>query len=52
LKPGRHIAYQKDTPVANLYVELLDMLGDRRGEFGNSRVSKKAAYGGRLPGLV
>jgi hypothetical protein len=52
LKPGRHIAYQKDTPMANLYVELLDLLGDHTGEFGNSRVSKKAAYDGRLPGLV
>ncbi|TVP96778.1 MAG: DUF1552 domain-containing protein [Planctomycetaceae bacterium] len=52
LKTGRHLAYQKDTPVANLYVELLERLGDTRGEFGNSRTSPKAAYDGRLPGLV
>ena len=52
LKGGRHIAYQKETPFANLYVEVLDLLGDRSGEFGNSKTSKKAAYEGRLPGLV
>ncbi|SFH82006.1 Protein of unknown function [Planctomicrobium piriforme] len=52
LNPGRHIAYQADTPAANLYVEILDRLGDTRGEFGNSRTSPKAAYDGRLPGLV
>ena len=52
LKTGRHIAYQKDTPVANLYVELLERLGDERGEFGNSRTSSKAAYDGRLPELI
>jgi len=51
LTPGRHIAYQPNTPVANLYVELLERLGDDRGEFGNSRTSKMAAYDGRLPGL-
>lgn len=48
---GRHLAFQKDTPVANLYVEILDRLGDKRGEFGNSRTSPQAAYDGRLPGL-
>jgi hypothetical protein len=52
LKPGRHVAYQKDTPVANLYVEMLARMGDTRGEFGNSRTSPKAAYEGRLPELV
>lgn len=52
LKPGRHIAYQRDTPVANLYTEILDRLGDKRGEFGNSRTSTKAAYDGRLPDLA
>ncbi|HZZ73011.1 MAG TPA: DUF1552 domain-containing protein [Pirellulales bacterium] len=49
---GRHIAYQKDTPMANLYVELLARMGDTAGEFGNSRTSAKAAYNGRLPDLV
>jgi hypothetical protein len=52
LKTGRHIAYQKETPMANLYVEMLSRLGDQRGEFGNSRTSPKAAYDGRLPDLV
>jgi hypothetical protein len=52
LAPGRHIAYQPDTPVANLYVEILERLGDTRGEFGNSRTSAKAAYDGRLPELT
>ncbi|WP_437228934.1 DUF1552 domain-containing protein [Planctomicrobium sp. SH661] len=50
-KTGQHLAYQPETPVANLYVEILDRLGDTRGEFGNSRVSEHAAYDGRLPGL-
>jgi hypothetical protein len=51
LNPGRHLSYQKDTPVANLYLEILSRLGDTRGEFGNSRTSPKAAYDGRLPDL-
>jgi hypothetical protein len=52
LNAGRHIAYDRDTPFANLYVEILARLGDRSGEFGNSRTSKKAAYDGRLPELA
>jgi hypothetical protein len=51
LKPGRHIAYQSETPMANLYVELLARLGDKSGVFGNSLTSPKAAYHGRLPDL-
>jgi hypothetical protein len=51
LKTGRHIAYEKDTPMANLYVEILERLGDRRGVFGNSQTSPKARYNGRLPDL-
>ncbi|MBX9678362.1 MAG: DUF1552 domain-containing protein [Gemmataceae bacterium] len=51
LKTGRHIAYQRGTPVSNLYVELLARMGDTRGEFGNSRTSAKQAYNGRLPDL-
>jgi Protein of unknown function (DUF1552) len=51
LRTGRHIAYQRGTPVANLYVELLERLGDTSGEFGNSRTARRAAYNGRLPGL-
>jgi hypothetical protein len=52
LQTGRHLAFQKDTPMANLYVEMLDRMGDQTGVFGNSRSSPKAAYDGRLPGLV
>ena len=52
LRTGRHIAYQRDTPVANLYVEMLTRMGDKSGFFGNSQTSAKAAYNGRLPDLV
>ena len=51
LKTGRHLAFQPETPVANLYVEMLDRMGVN-GPFGNSLTSEKAAYNGRLPGLV
>jgi len=52
LKPGRHIAYEERTPMSNLYVEMLERMGDTRGEFGESRTSPKARYNGRLPGLA
>ena len=52
LRTGRHVAYQKDTPVANLYAEMLARMGDTVGEFGNNRTSPKAAHGGRLPDLA
>ncbi len=52
LKPGRQINYQPKTPVANLYVELLDRMGVKVDQFGDSKSSKHAAYNGRLPGLV
>ena len=51
LRTGRHVAYQPDTPVANLYVEMLSRMGDKSGVFGNSQTSEKAAYNGRLPEL-
>jgi hypothetical protein len=52
LKTGRHIAYQPNTPVANLYIEMLDRMGIKTETFGNSQTAKNAAYNGRLPGLV
>jgi hypothetical protein len=52
LKPGRHIAYKPETPAANLYVEMLNRMGVKADEFGNSKTAEKAAYDGRLPGLV
>jgi hypothetical protein len=51
LKGGRQINFQKDTPASNLYLEMLDRMGAKLTEFGESKVSSKAAYGGRLPGL-
>lgn len=52
LNTGRHIAYQKDTPVANLYAEMLKRMGDASGEFGNNKTSPKRAYDGLLPDLI
>lgn len=52
LKTGRQIDYQKDTPAANLYVEMLDRMGVKVDAFGNSQTSEQAAYGGRLPDLL
>ena len=52
LKPGRQIGFRDRTPVANLYVEMLERMGNSAGEFGNSKTAKGAAYEGRLPGLT
>jgi hypothetical protein len=52
LKTGRQITYQDHTPVANLYLEMLDRMGARLDSFGDSKTAKTAAYNGRLPGLV
>jgi len=52
LKPGRHLACKQRTPMANLYVEMLNLVGARVDHFGDSRTSKHAAHDGRVPGLV
>lgn len=52
LKLGRHVAFPRRTPMSNLYVEMLDRMGVKVDAFGESRSSKHAAFGGRLPGLV
>jgi hypothetical protein len=52
LKTGRQVDYRKNTPQANLYVEMLDRMGVKVDEFGNSKTSSNAAYDGRLPGLL
>ncbi len=52
LKPGRHIAYKEKTPVANLYVEILDRMGVKLTKFGENMTSQHRAYDGRLPGLM
>jgi hypothetical protein len=52
LKTGRQIAFQKKTPMSNLYVEMLERMGKKVESFGDSKVSHNQAYDGRLPGLV
>jgi hypothetical protein len=52
IKPGRHLAFRKQTPMSNLYVEMLDRMGLKVEAFGESRSSKHAAFDGRLPGLA
>jgi hypothetical protein len=51
LKTGRQIDFPKNTPVANLYIEMLDRMGVQVDEFGDSKVSQHARFEGRLPGL-
>ncbi len=36
LKPGRHVKYEKDTPMTNLYVSLLDRMGVKTDKIGDS----------------
>ncbi len=36
LSPGRHVRYAKDTPLANLYVDLMDRMGVHQDRFGDS----------------
>ena len=36
IKPGRHIAYDKETPIANLYMTLLDRAGVHPDSIGDS----------------
>jgi len=52
LKTGRHLAFPKKTPMSNLYVEMLDRMGAKVDEFGESKSSKHAQFDGRLPGLA
>ena len=51
LKTGRHVAFPVGTPVANLYVEMLQRMGARAGRFGDSHTAEKQAFDGRLPGI-
>ena len=52
LKTGQHVAMPSGTPMSNLYVEMLDRMGVRVSEFGESNDSPAASFDGRLPGLV
>ena len=36
LKPGRHVRFEKDTPVTNLYLSLLDRMGAPAERLGDS----------------
>lgn len=49
LKTGRHIACENNTPVANLYVELLNRMGHETKSFGDSAIHPEAKHEGRLP---
>ncbi len=53
LETGRHLAFDKKAPMANLYVELLNLFGIPTTSFGDSQTSRFAGdLNGRLPGLV
>ncbi len=53
LHGGRHVALEKKAPVANLYVEMLNLVGAPATSFGDSHTSELAGdLNGRLPGLV
>jgi hypothetical protein len=36
LTPGEHVKYKRDTPLANLYVSLLERMDVQVDEFGDS----------------
>lgn len=52
LNTGRQLSFPKNTPVSNLYVEILDRMGVKVDAFGESDTSKHQRFNGRLPGLV
>lgn len=53
LRPGRHVGFEKQAPMANLYVELLNLLGVPTKSFGDSHTSRYAGdLDGRLPNVV
>jgi hypothetical protein len=52
LKGGRHLAFKDRTPMGNLYVEMLNLMGVPTKQFGDSHSAKQQAHDGRLPGLV
>jgi hypothetical protein len=37
IKTGRHLAYPKDTPMANLLLTILDKVGVRVDKLGDSK---------------
>ena len=49
---ARQVSFPKNTPVSNLYLEMLDRMGAKAESFGESHTSKNQRFNGRLPGLV
>lgn len=41
IRPGRHVRYAKETPMANLYVSMLERMGASTERFGDSTGSLK-----------
>lgn len=52
LRPGRQIDFKDKTPMANLYIEMLNRMGVPTTEFGDSHTAESRHYDGRLPDLV
>lgn len=53
LKTGRHLAFDKKAPMANLYVEMLNLFGIPSNSFGDSETSRFAgSLNSRLPGFI
>ena len=53
LKSGRQLDFPSKAPMANLYVETLNLLGIPTERFGDSHTSRHAGtLAGRLPGLT
>jgi len=36
IRPGRHVRYAKETPMANLYISMLERMGAPTERFGDS----------------
>ncbi len=51
LKGGHCIEYEHMTPLANMYVEFLNLFGIEADEFGSSKQHRFGKKDGRLPGL-
>ena len=41
LQPGRHVRFAEETPLANLWLSMLDRFGTKTGSFGDSTGSLK-----------
>ena len=53
LQTGRHLAFDKKAPMANLYVEMLNLFGVPTTAFGDCHTSRFASdLNGRLPGFM